>query len=92
MWDVAYFVDVHCCRLNAGVPCGIVGFNSDGAVGVEDCALVVGGVITAVVAGVLVVMGLLSFTFRHGVRERQVTNRLPSTPIRVRGLKHRKER
>ena len=53
MWDVASFVDVHCCRLDAGVPCGIVDFNSDGAVGVENCcALVVGEVITAVVAGI----------------------------------------
>ena len=72
MWDVASFVDVHCCRLDAGVPCGTICFNSDGAVGVEDCALVVGGIITAVVAG-----GLVGFTFEHGVRERQVTNRLP---------------
>ena len=75
MRDVASFVDVHCCRLDAGVPRGIVGFNSDGAVGLKDCALVVGGVISAVVAEVLVVMGFLNFTFTHGVRERQVRNR-----------------
>ena len=77
VWGVAFVVDVHCCRLDAGIPRGIVGFYSDGAVGVEDGALVVAGLITAVVAGVLVVMGLLRFTFRYDVRgEGQVTNRL----------------
>ena len=48
---------------------------SDGAGGVDDCALVVVGLVAAVVARVLVGLGV---TFGHGVRQnRQVLSRLP---------------
>ena len=66
--------DLHGSRLDAGMPRGIAGlaagfsadFSADGAVRVDDGTLVVAGLIAAVVAGVL---GVVGFTFGHGVRE-----------------------
>ena len=71
---VVLTLDLHGSRLDASIPRGIAGlaasfsadFFADGAVRVNDGALVVAGLITAVVAELLRV---LAFTFEHGDRE-----------------------